>query len=616
LTSVIWYILIPFNLVVFLVEAQPTGLSVYQFPKQIPLAYHVNVESELTNMPYCAHSEIKKSDFSTFTRNIVENRIHQINEGEIYFDWIEAELYLKRLLNRLLPDSLKNKKAINIYIRRDPAANAYSSYDATIYINVGLLADIKSEAALAFVLGHELAHYIGKHQLHNYQLFKQNQKKEDRKFKKLVHANKLLELEADKMAAEIIQQAGFKVQHAHSVFDLIYANENLFKKERIENVKQTIDQTENITDIKDSAIFKKIVALAKYEKLQVLLNQFKYTLCAKYALQYYAEDNNLKFSPYYIVEAIRRHLLIHPDDLGKAAFDPINLQVFNSPGFQDIEKNTYKYLVDYFLMPEFIEEVPDLLLSKALYAYQQNKPVASKILKEYIELKTTKQYSGLAKFLRKDIQQPENVFNKSIAVIENIGAYNLKNLDTPVFDVGRSLLLNERYNSNLKKNLSTKFPKQSINLQRDLSETDYNKTTLYKQLSVAVLLAQNIKKTSPIDLHEILYLLHPDAFIFLNENRINEIAFFKLNSFKRESRQSINGVINPLSWIGKAFRHYASGSKKHFYTVEHINLNQSSGTVFYEVDTIKYKLNLPHLLNTMYESIKNAKNCHENLVEN
>lgn len=604
----------------FLAKAQPSGLSVYQFPKQIPLSYQFNLETEQTKMPFSKLLELKKNDFEYFTHTIIKNRIHQVNQGEIYLDWIEGELYVKRLLNRLLPDSLKNKKAINIYIRRDPVANAYSSFDASIYINMGLLADIKSEAALAFVLSHELAHYIGQHQLHNYQMFKQNQKKDADKIKQLVHTNKLLELEADKIAAQIIQQAGFNVNEAYAVFDLIYSSENLFKKERIQNIQQVTPQTKHIKNLDDSPIFKKINELAKYEKVQLLLNQFEYSLCLKNALRYYANDSTLQFLPYYIVEAIRRHLLLHPNDLGNAVFDSNNLQAYNSTNSsypkKNTLKNTYKDIIDHFLMPEFIEHIPDLLFSKALYAYQLNKHTADDFFKEYIELKPAGQYVDLAKYLSKSFEKPTKNFNKSIAFIENMQAHNLKNLDKPILDVGKTLLLNKKYNLKLKKNLSAKFPKQSVKLQQDLCKINYRKTALYKQFSIAALLAQNIKHDSHLPVQEILFLLQPTAYTLLEKDQIDEIAIFKINTFNKDKNQKLSGALNPLSWLVKAFRSYVSGSEKKFYTVEQVNLNQSSGTIFYKVDTIKYKLNLPLLLNTMYESIKNAENSHENITEN
>ncbi len=619
MTRVIWYIILSVSLLSFVAKAQPNGLSIYQFPKQIPLSYQLDIETEQAKMPYCEHSTLKKREFDYFTHTIIENRIHQINKGEIYLDWIEAELYVKRLLNRLLPDTLKNKKEINIFIRRDADPNAYSTYDASIYINMGLLADIKSEAALAFVLSHELAHYLGQHQLHNFQLFKQNEKKEEGKFKRLVHNNKLLELEADRVAAKIIQKAGFNVQDVYSVFDLIYSSENLFKKERIDNIKQVIDQSVNSTGFEDSAAFKKITRLSKYEKIHLLLNQFTYDRCLQNALRYYATDTSMQFLPYYIVESIRRHLLINPDDLNESVFDNINQHLNRAERDytnKNYLQNTYHDFVSYFSDSRFVKNIPDLLFSKALYAYQMNKPDADDLFEAYLQLKASKQFTNLAKFLMLNSTYPKKHFQKSIAILENIGAYNLRESTKPFLDVSKSFSLNYQYNNKLKKNLSAKFPKQSILLQQDLMSSNYKKAEIYRQLSVATLLAQNIKDFNELSVQEILFLLLPTAFTLLEEEQVGEISYFKINAFKKDKKPKFTSVINPLSWIGMAFRSYLFGSDKYFYIVEQINLNQSTATIFYEMDTIKYRIKLPHLLNTMYESIKNAENCHDSLVEN
>jgi len=616
LIRITWYILIALNLTAYISRAQPNGLSVYQFPKQIPQSYRFNVEAELAKMAYSTPADLKQSDYEYFTHTIIENRIYQINEGEIYLEWSEAELYLKRLLNQLLPDSLKNKKNINIYIRRDSTPNAYSSYDASIYINMGLLADIKSEAALAFVIGHELAHYVGQHQLHNYQLFKQNHKNEEKKLKRLVHTNKLLELEADEVAAQIIRQAGFNVSDVYSVFDLIYSDENFFKKERVENVKKIINQYQEEPGLDDSRLFKKVNQLAKYEKVQLLLNQFEHNECLKNALYYYINDTTLHFLPYYIVEATRKHLLLYPNDLNEAVFDFSKQQELGMPNMENTEKNTYKNLIEYFLTPQFLERIPDLVFSKALFAYQMDMPEANEMFEKYLKLTTTRQYADLAKYLNTRYENAPKKFNKSVAIIENISAYNLKEPNKPVIDVNKSFFLNNKLNTKLKENLSSKFPKQSIILQRDLSKNNYQKTTFYKQLSVAALLAQNIEEANNLPVCEILFLLFPKAFNVLQKEQIDEISLFKVNTFKKNNKRKFTGVINPLNWIAKAFRSYVSGSTKQFYTIEQINLNQSSGIIFYDVDTIKYKLNLPHLLNSIYESIKNTEICYEELVEN
>jgi len=597
-------------------KAQPSGLSVYQFPEQIPLSYQISFEPELAKMPYYESSKLKKKDYAYFTRSIVENKIHQIKEGEVYLDWIEVELYVKRLLNRLLPDSLKTEKEIKVYIRRDPTANAYSSYDASIYINVGLLADIKSEAALAFVLSHELAHYIGHHQLCNYQLFKENHKNEEKKLKKLVHNNKLLELEADKVAAKMIKEAGFNIEDAFSVFDLIYTSKNLFKKERIDNITQFVHQNNIEFDESNGSKFEKITQLAKYEKVHLLLNHFKYNQCLNQALQYYVGDSSLHFLPFYIAESARRHLLIHPADIEQPVMTFDNSEEVYADDLKSSEKNTYKNVLDYFYKAQFLTDIPDLVFSKALYYFQLSDTVVGKtLLDEYINQKASKKYIELAKYFNSGFERDQSNYKKSAIIIKNIQSYGIKDSDKPVLDTHNSLELNEKYNVKLQKILSTKLPKQAIVLEQDFLKTDFGKTEAYKRMSVAILLAQNIKQSSELPVNQILFLLQPSTFNLLSEEQLQEVSLFELNAFKKRKNKRFGGIINPLNWAGKIFRSYISGSENNFYTIEQINLNMSSNAIFYSVDTINYKLNLPHLLNGMYESIKNAEINHEDFVE-
>lgn len=598
-------------------RAQPSGIPIYQFPEQIPLSYQINIEPELAKMPYCKSSKLKKKDFEYFTRSIVENRVHQIKEGEVYLDWIEVELYVKRLLNRLLPDTLKTEKEIKVYIRRDPTPNAYSSYDASIYINVGLLADIKSEAALAFVLSHELAHYIGHHQLCNYQLLKENHKNEEKKLKRLVHNNKLLELEADKVAAQIIKEAGFNIEDAYSVFDLIYNSQNLFKKERIDNINSIAHQNNIDTNQNKSSKFEKITQLAKYEKVQLLLNRFEFDNCLVQALQYFVSDSNLHYLPFYIAESARRHLLLNPADINKPVISLDNNEAIISDKKQSIEKSTYKNILDYFYKTHFLKHLPDLVFSKALFHYQLSDTIIAKtLLDTYTNHKASKKFIELAKYFNTGFESPKLNYKKSTTIIKNIQAYNLKEQDKPVLDIHNSIELNEKYNTKLQKILSDKLPKEDIILEQHLLNTDFRETDIYKTMSVAILLAQNIKQYYNLPINKILFLLQPSTFTLMNKEEFQEVTLFKLSTFKKAKSKKFGGIINPLNWAGKVFQSYITGSENYFYTIEQINLNKSTNTIFYSIDTVNYKLNLPHLLNSVYESIKNAEINHEDFVEN
>lgn len=83
--------------------------------------------------------------------------------SRIYFN-SEYENYLKQILKELVdnnPDLQKLK--FRVYFSRIPIPNASTYIDGTIFINIGLLQILDSEAQLAMIIGHELAHWQEQH---------------------------------------------------------------------------------------------------------------------------------------------------------------------------------------------------------------------------------------------------------------------------------------------------------------------------------------------------------------------------------------------------------------------------------------------------------------------
>jgi hypothetical protein len=71
--------------------------------------------------------------------------------------------YLRQVLCRVSPEG--PCKAIRIYVVRDPRFNASMTANGMMLINSGLLLRIRSEAELAAILGHEVAHFERRHSL-------------------------------------------------------------------------------------------------------------------------------------------------------------------------------------------------------------------------------------------------------------------------------------------------------------------------------------------------------------------------------------------------------------------------------------------------------------------
>lgn len=73
--------------------------------------------------------------------------------------------YIEQVADNLLKSKPTLRKKLRFYIVKSPVVNAYSLKNGIILVNEGLLAQVSNEAELAFVIGHEIAHFEEKHSL-------------------------------------------------------------------------------------------------------------------------------------------------------------------------------------------------------------------------------------------------------------------------------------------------------------------------------------------------------------------------------------------------------------------------------------------------------------------
>jgi hypothetical protein len=86
------------------------------------------------------------------------------SSGSVIFSG-DAVDYLNKLKDYLLKDYEGYRAKINVYITREPTHNAFSIVTGNIYINTGLLKNLKNEAQLAYILCHEIMHIVNKHSI-------------------------------------------------------------------------------------------------------------------------------------------------------------------------------------------------------------------------------------------------------------------------------------------------------------------------------------------------------------------------------------------------------------------------------------------------------------------
>ena len=129
--------------------------------------------SEITRSVQEAYEEMlsRQTDFSDEQAEFhVQNayQVHQLlSSGKVLFN-DEATLYVNMVANQILRDRPVLRGSLRFFAVRSPDINAFATNDGLVLVNIGLLAHVEEEAQLAFILCHEISHYLHQHPLDIY----------------------------------------------------------------------------------------------------------------------------------------------------------------------------------------------------------------------------------------------------------------------------------------------------------------------------------------------------------------------------------------------------------------------------------------------------------------
>lgn len=204
------------------------------FPEKVESKYIMEPLKEEMKFRKKVGKKIPKKHLKDYTYACTFGKSEMFKDGKIYLSWPAMENYVNQILDSILPGTLRTKK-IHAYIGRSSEINAFCLYDGTMIVNAGLLAEIKNEAALATIMGHELAHFMKNHHLNEY--VKSVKKKKSRssealndEINKQKHSQKN-ELEADEIGYGIGKDAGYNIAEAASTWEL-FIREKEYQKKR------------------------------------------------------------------------------------------------------------------------------------------------------------------------------------------------------------------------------------------------------------------------------------------------------------------------------------------------------------------------------------------------
>ncbi|MCB9232268.1 MAG: M48 family metalloprotease [Bacteroidia bacterium] len=148
--------------------------------------------------------------------------------GKVLFN-DPLSLYLGKVADKLLASRPELRQELRIYAVKSSSANAFATNNGIIFVNTGLLAQLENEAQLAYILAHEIQHYLGKHPLNQYVetiridqgagMFKR-QSLDERLLAKTNYSREL-ELEADLKGLDLYLESAYDPAGLDQVFDVL-----------------------------------------------------------------------------------------------------------------------------------------------------------------------------------------------------------------------------------------------------------------------------------------------------------------------------------------------------------------------------------------------------------
>ncbi|WP_430406865.1 M48 family metallopeptidase [Fluviicola sp.] len=162
-----------------------------------------------------------KTEAQKYLKAIHERLDNMLFSGSvIYGDEISA--YVQQVAANLLKDEPELLKELRFYTIKSNETNAFSTSPGIIFVTTGLITQLSSEAQLAFVLSHEIAHYEKKH-VHEEYLNSQKvgEIKKREQILKLSQFSKEKELEADQLALKRYHKMGYSKDELLGTFDVL-----------------------------------------------------------------------------------------------------------------------------------------------------------------------------------------------------------------------------------------------------------------------------------------------------------------------------------------------------------------------------------------------------------
>jgi Zn-dependent protease with chaperone function len=137
-------------------------------------------------------------------------------------------IYVNKVADHLLRDDAALREQLRFYVVKSNEVNAFCTNQGIIFVTVGMLAQLESEAQLGFVLSHEIVHFKKQHSIESYVEYDHLIKDSDANLQRLNDLvrqmskfSRELETEADLDGLEIFLKSDYDRKAAVYLFDVL-----------------------------------------------------------------------------------------------------------------------------------------------------------------------------------------------------------------------------------------------------------------------------------------------------------------------------------------------------------------------------------------------------------
>jgi len=107
---------------------------------------------------------VTKKQFFLETSFIVDD---MLLSGKVMFN-DPVSIYINKVVDELLKDDKELRGKVEVYVIKSNEVNAFTTNNGIIFVTLGLVAQVENEAELAFIICHELTHFVKQHNLNEY----------------------------------------------------------------------------------------------------------------------------------------------------------------------------------------------------------------------------------------------------------------------------------------------------------------------------------------------------------------------------------------------------------------------------------------------------------------